>query len=310
MAKKVLGRGLGALISGGFVSASPTPAATSPSEPPREGARPAVSAAAPISGGVTQIPLEKIQQSRLQPRGQFEPAALAELVASIRERGVIQPLIVRQAGDKYELIAGERRWRAAKEAGLTSVPVVVREASDRDSLELALIENLQRENLNPVEEARGYRQLIQEFGLRQEDIGQKVGKNRATVANALRLLSLPDDVQALLEHGTLSVGHAKAILSLDTSSLQRRAATRAIRKGMTVRDTERLVEAWKTGREPKHPRTELPRSAQVSSLENQMQQKFGTRCRIVGESKGRIEIEFYSAEELDRLLVLLGVVEP
>ncbi len=309
MARKVLGRGLGALIGSGFASTlppRPSEAAIPPAQPTTQ---PSVN---PVAGNETiiQVPLEKIQPSRFQPRVQFESNSLAELVESIRHRGVIQPLIVRRAGDKFELIAGERRWRATKEVGLTVVPVIVREASDREALELALIENLQRENLNPIEEARGYRQLIGQFGLRQEDIAQRVGKNRTTIANSLRLLTLPDEVQKWVEQGELSVGHAKVILALETSALQRRAASRALKKGLTVRNTERLIERWKTGGFSRRRRTELPHSAQVSALEEHLQQKFGTRCRIVGESKGRIEIEFYSPQELDRLLILLGASEP
>ena len=310
MAKKVLGRGLGALIGSGFASTlAPRPAETAipPSQPttPPPIVNPAVG-----SESIIQVPLEKIQPSRFQPRVQFEANSLAELVESIRHRGVIQPLIVRGAGEKFELIAGERRWRAAKEIGLTVVLVIVREASDREALELALIENLQRENLNPVEEARGYRQLIEQFGLRQEDIAKRVGKNRTTVANALRLLTLPDEVQKWVEQGELSVGHAKVILALETSALQRRAAWRTLKKGLTVRDTERLIERWRAGGISRRRRTELPHSAQVTALEEHLQQKFGTRCRIIGESKGRIEIEFYSPQELDRLLILLGASEP
>lgn len=306
MAKKVLGRGLGALISGGFASTI--------SQPPQSAA-PTSSAPAPASeaaqNDVMLLAIGRIRPSRFQPRQKLTDESQAELISSIRERGVLQPLWVRRVGDHYELIAGERRFRAAQQLGLSQVPVLVREATDAEALELALIENLQRENLNPMEEARGYRQLIEKFLLRQEDIASRVGKNRATIANALRLLSLPDEVQTMLERGELTAGHARAILGLETSARQRRAARRVVAKGLSVRETERLVEQWKTGRGTAGvARKDRPKSAQLSSLEEALQQRLRTRCRIVGETRGKIEIEFYSAEELDRLLILLGAVEP
>jgi ParB family transcriptional regulator, chromosome partitioning protein len=295
MAKVVLGKGLGALISNNK-PASPT---AEPSE------------------RVERAALSDIVPSPLQPRKAFHSEQLQELVESIREHGIIQPLIVRMVEGKWELIAGERRWRAATQLGLKEAPVIVRQASDRDVLELALIENLQREDLNPIEEAHAYRRLAEEFSLRQEDIAQRVGKSRSVVANSLRLLDLHSQVQAHLAQGRLSVGHAKVLLALQNQDEQLVAAELTIRQSATVRMTERLVAAQlarqglgrsgKPGARPSQGNSPIVQNA-VSDLEDRLRSRLATHVTIHhGEKKGRIEIQYYSNDDLDRILVLLGV---
>jgi ParB family transcriptional regulator, chromosome partitioning protein len=295
MAKVVLGKGLGALISNNK-PASPT---AEPSE------------------RVERVALSDIVPSPLQPRKAFHSEQLQELVESIREHGIIQPLIVRMVEGKWELIAGERRWRAATQLGLKEAPVIVRKASDRDVLELALIENLQREDLNPIEEAHAYHRLAEEFSLRQEDIAQRVGKSRSVVANSLRLLDLHSQVQAHLAQGRLSVGHAKVLLALQNQDEQLVAAELTIRQSATVRMTERLVAAQlarqglgrsgKPGARPSQGNSPVVQNA-VSDLEDRLRSRLATHVTIHhGEKKGRIEIRYYSNDDLDRILLLLGV---
>jgi ParB family transcriptional regulator, chromosome partitioning protein len=295
MAKVVLGKGLGALISNN----KPASPAAEPSE------------------RVERVALSDIVPSPLQPRKAFHSEQLQELVESIREHGIIQPLIVRMVEGKWELIAGERRWRAATQLGLKEAPVIVRKASDRDVLELALIENLQREDLNPIEEAHAYRRLAEEFSLRQEDIAQRVGKSRSVVANSLRLLDLHSQVQAHLAQGRLSVGHAKVLLALQNQDEQLVAAELTIRQSATVRMTERLVAAQlarqglgrsgKPGARPSQGNSPIVQNA-VSDLEDRLRSRLATHVTIHhGEKKGRIEIQYYSNDDLDRILLLLGV---
>jgi len=295
MAKVVLGKGLGALIS--------TNKTTAPGVEPWE--------------RVERIPLSDIVPSPLQPRKTFHPEQLQELIESIREHGIIQPLIVRKVEGKWELIAGERRWRAAGQLGLKEAPAIVRQASDRDVLELALIENLQREDLNPIEEAHAYQRLAEEFTLRQEDIAQRVGKSRSVVANSLRLLDLHSQVQAYLAQGRLSVGHAKVLLALQNHDEQLVAAEITIRQAATVRMTERLVAAQlarqglgrsgKPGARPSQGNSSVVQNA-VSDLEGRLRDRLATHVTIHhGEKKGRIEIQYYSNDDLDRILLLLGV---
>ena len=259
------------------------------------------------------IPIHRIDHSLFQPRREFNEQELHELAESIRQQGILQPLLVRQKGDRFELIAGERRLRAAQLAGLKEVPVLIKEADDRTVLELALIENLQREDLNPIEEALGYRQLIDRFGLRQEDIATRVGKSRATVANALRLLQLPPEVQELIRSGRLSTGHAKALLSLPTPEAQRQAAAYVLQKGLTVRQTEAYVgDLQRRNREPssskpQHEKT-TPQTAFTRHLQQRLQERLGTRvCLRYRNGKGSIEIQFYSQDELERILQLLQI---
>lgn len=260
---------------------------------------------------VERVPLDRIRPSALQPRKEFAPEALRELADSIREQGIIQPLLVRQRNGQLELIAGERRWRAAQLAGLTEVPVIVREAEDRSVLEMALIENLQRENLNPLEEALGYSDLVEKFQLRQEDVASKVGKSRAVVANSLRLLKLPPDVQGFVRDGRLSVGHAKVILGLGSLDLQKLAAERVLKKNLNVRQTEELVTQLGAARgataksAAAHP---TDRDSNVSNLENRLRERFGTKVHLrYRQGKGALEVHFFSDDELDRILQIVGV---
>ena len=294
MAKLALGKGLGALINTRV--ASPTPAVES-------GER------------VQSVPLSRIIPTPLQPRTVFRDDHLEELVASIREHGIIQPLIARQRGDQFELIAGERRWRAAQKVGLAEAPVIVREASDQDVLELALIENLQREDLNPIEEANAFARLAREFKLRQEDIAQKVGKSRATVANSMRLLELHEQVQSWLTQDRISVGHAKVLLALKSRDEQALLADEIIRHNLTVRAAEKLVARhFAESGTPKPTRNGTPAVAKpglapaIQHLQNQLQQVLATHVTLHhSEKRGRIEIEYYGNDDLQRLLGVLGL---
>ena len=292
MAKSALGKGLGALIG--------TPRPVAPTEPdtaPNEKIR--------------TVGLATITPSPLQPRKEFERDALLELVESIRQHGIIQPLIVRPVDGRHELIAGERRWRAAQEAGLTEVPVIIRYATDLEVLELSLIENLQRQDLNPIEEAQGYARLAGEFGMRQEDIALKVGRSRAAVANAMRLLDLHRQIQIWLTQDLLSVGHAKVLLALKSPEEQLFVAETILRRKSSVRATERLV-ARQLGivRSRKKNRGGGPNGsgAAVVELQERLQQHLGTHVKIQHSDKGgRIEIDYYGNEDLERILSLLGL---
>jgi ParB family chromosome partitioning protein len=257
---------------------------------------------------IRQVSRANIVPSPLQPRKVFRPEELIELVDSIKERGVIQPLIVRLVNGKYELIAGERRWRAAGEAGLETLPVIVREASNRDVLELALIENLQRADLSPIEEAEAYARLMKEFTLTQEQVAQQVGKGRAVIANAVRLLTLPEQIRAWIASGDLSVGHAKVLLGLEREEEQLLAAERIRKENLTVRATERLIESMRAGTKPATKRKAAAATSEAifADLEKRLQQHVGTRVRIVGKANaGKIEIQYFSPEDLDRILTLL-----
>ena len=263
---------------------------------------------------VRYLGIDTIERSRFQPRTDFDPEQLRELADSIKQRGVIQPLLVRPLGAtdgtrRYELIAGERRWRAAREAGLATIPAIVREANDQEALEIALIENLQREDLNAVEEARAYEQLSTQFKLTQEQIAEKVGRSRAAVANSMRLLGLPGEVQSWIADNRLSVGHAKAILGLANPSEQRLVAERVLKRNLTVRETEQLVEQLK-GEAKVRARTlgGVAKSTHVLAVEERLQQKLGTHVSVYhGKKKGRIEIEYYGNDDLARLLGILGI---
>ena len=302
MAKPALGRGLGALLGGASPPVNPAALAVMPSTPPPPVAEP--------REGVQRVVLERIRPCPLQPRKDFAVDALQELADSIREQGVIQPLIVRPRADHFELIAGERRWRAAQLAGLKDVPVLVREADDTAVLEMALIENLQRENLNPLEEAQGYAQLVGQFNLRQEDVASKVGKSRAVVANALRLLKLPSEVQNYIRDGRLSVGHAKVILGLAQAEEQSLAAERVLKNALNVRQTEDLVARLQApnARGTRSAADPTARDANVVALENRLREKFATQVRLrYRHGKGAVEIRFFSDDDLDRILQGLGV---
>lgn len=263
--------------------------------------------------GVRQLPLAQIVANPRQPRIHFLEEPLEELVASIREHGVLQPITVRpRDNNHFEIIAGERRWRASQKAGLASIPVIVKVVSDIEAYELALIENLQRENLDPLEEARGYRRLSDDFSLTQEQIAQKVGKNRATVANAMRLLDLPEEVQGYLAQQRLTTGHAKALLGLNDPARQIHVAHQIIKQGLNVRQAERLVANLR----PETPRTSKTRNAagspeltpQLRSIQEALQQKLATRVSIHPSGNGgRIELHYYTPSDLDRLLELFSI---
>jgi ParB family transcriptional regulator, chromosome partitioning protein len=289
MAKAALGKGLSALIGGASGLGVPEPVVER-------------------GESIRQVARAEIVPSPLQPRKTFLPEELRELVDSIRERGVIQPLIVRQVQGKYELIAGERRWRAAAEANLETLPVIVREASNREVLELALIENLQRADLSPIEEAEAYARLMKEFSQTQEQVARQVGKGRAVVANAVRLLGLPEQVRAWVNTGDLSVGHAKVLLGLDTAEEQALVAERIRKENLTVRATERVIEAMRAGVRPGKKRRGAPATtgAIFADLEKRLQQHVGTRVRIVGKAQaGRVEIHYFSLQDLERVLQIL-----
>jgi ParB family chromosome partitioning protein len=306
MAKPALGRGLGALLSG-----SP-PAAKAPPAPvlaaPETAHLPAVDA----REGVDRVPLARIRPCPLQPRKDFSVEALRELADSIKEQGIVQPLIVRLRGDHYELIAGERRWRAAQMLGLAEAPVIVRQADDRAVLELALIENLQREDLNPIEEAHGYSQLIEQFQLKQEEAAAKVGKSRAVVANALRLLKLAPDLQVYVRDGRLSVGHAKVILGLTGPEEQKLAAERVLKQSLNVRQTEALVAHLQDrGAAPaggKPGALPLAKDSHVIDLEGRLRERLGTKVDLrYRQGKGALQIHFFNDDDLQRVLEIVGV---
>jgi ParB family transcriptional regulator, chromosome partitioning protein len=295
MAKQALGKGLGALIR------------KNPSAP----ADGAAQDEAILNGRhVREVLLELIVPSPLQPRTHFIEAPLDDLVDSIRQHGIIQPLIVRPVNGKLELIAGERRWRASKKLGLKTAPVIERIASDRDVLEMALIENLQREDLNPMEEAAGYVRLAKEFTLKQDEIAKRVGKSRASVANAMRLLDLHADIQKLVATGALSVGHAKAILSIKDHDNQILASDQILRRKLTVRAAEKLAQSFLAPATDETAAKTKPRELDihVRALVNRLREHFSTHVAIQhSPKKGRIEIEYYGDEDLNRILERIGL---
>jgi ParB family chromosome partitioning protein len=277
MTRKALGRGLGALLS---VEARP-------------------------SDDASLIQLDLINPNPAQPRTHFDETKLAELSQSIIENGLVQPLLVRRRGPQYELIAGERRWRAAKIAGLSHVPVIVREVPDEKLLELALIENIQREELNPIEEAGAYKRLIETVGLTQEVLAKRVGRDRSYITNYLRLLRLPEDIQQLVQEGKLSTGHARTLLAVTGEDLQRRLARRIINEQLSVRQVEKLVKQKETAQVPKAVAAVDPN---VRAAEARLRRMFGTKVRIVQHPSlrsGRIELEFFNDQDLNRLYDLL-----
>jgi ParB family chromosome partitioning protein len=282
--RKALGRGIDALIPGANRGAPPE------------------SVSAETQSPDLSVAIDKIRPNPRQPRTEFDEAALSELVGSIRVQGIIQPLLVRPMDDgDYELVAGERRLRAAERAGLTHVPVFVREISDGESLELALVENVQRDDLSPLEEATAYQRLINEFHHTQEEVAARVGKSRPAIANALRLLKLPETIKRDLSRGRLTAGHARVLLSIDDPAAQLRAAKQIQAREMSVRDAEQLVAVRKGAAKP------ATRDPNRAALERQLSTALGTRVRITPKGRGgRIEIEFYSPEELEGLVDRLG----
>src|SRR5580765_774716 len=280
MQKKGLGRGLSALIPSAELKTE-SRAEQTPSE----------------------IAVDRITPSPFQPRRSFDEAKIEELASSIRNQGIIQPLVVRPKGDGFELIAGERRWRAAMKAGLSRVPVVIREASDHEALQLALVENLQREDLNAIEEANGYRRLQEEFQWSQEEMAERVGKSRPAIANSLRMLLLPAEVQQEVVAGNLPAGQARALLGLHTEALIISASREVIAKGLSTRETEKMVRLLLIGR--KRRRQVSLMDPDLKSIVEELQRALGTRVRLVPKartSKGKIEIEYYTLPDLDRII--------
>jgi len=292
MAKPALGKGLGALINTRVAAPAPVEE---------------------LGEKIQNLRLDQIVASPLQPRTDFRSEHLNELVESIRERGIIQPLIVRKVGNIYELIAGERRWRAATALNLPEVPAIIRAASDVEVLELALIENLQREDLNPIEEAAAYQRLHKDFGMTQEDISKRVGKSRASVANAIRLLDLSDEVQGLLKTSRISVGHAKVLLSLKSADEQQALADMIIKQGASVRVAEKLAaqlqaQSGEAASKSKSGKASDPNLAPaVQRVQNLLTHRLATRVVIHhGEKRGSIHIEYYGTDDLNRILTEIG----
>jgi ParB family chromosome partitioning protein len=300
-----LGRGLDALIKDGT---------TAKKQATTKQVAAKVSAKDTSNGGVRMVPVKKVVASPWQPRNVFDSEALTELVQSVKEHGVLQPLLVREVGSKFELIAGERRLRASQAALLPKVPVIVIEASDEKALEIALIENLQREDLNPIEEAEGYALLLKKFNLTQEKVAQKVGKARASIANALRLLELSDSTRKYISDGLISVGHAKVLLSLDNDKDKEILVKQTIKEGLSVRALEKLVKKLnQPAKKQRAEKTDLP-SDYLHTLSDELHQFFGTSVRITPSKtltngrkvKGSLELDFHNNDELDRLLTLVG----
>ena len=278
-----LGRGLGALLDSGF-----GPEAAS---------------------DLTTLPISQVESCQNQPRKRFDEAALAELADSIREHGILQPLTVRKlSSGYYQIIAGERRWRAARLAGLREVPVVIIEADDRKAMELAMIENLQREDLNPMEEAQGFQTLVEKYGMTQEQAAQRVGKSRSAVANAMRLLRLSPALRKLVEEDKLSAGHARALLPLEGKA-QEQAAKAVLEGDLSVRQTEQLVKRLQAVKKEK-PQKKAPLVDYVAEAERDLSDKLGRACHIVhGRKKGRIELEYYGVDDLNDLLEALAAIK-
>jgi len=258
----------------------------------------------PPTTGIVRIPVEHVLRDPSQPRKTFDETKLRELAESIRTQGVIQPVLVRRDGSDYRLIAGERRWRAAQLAGLHEIPALVRDVTAAEAFELALVENLQRTDLNPLEEAEGYRRLIQEFGLTQDQVGERVGRDRTSVANALRLLQLPDGVKELLASGALGMGHARALLGMGSGAELVRTAERIVREQLSVRETERIV---RTARPSSTAPSRKPSgSTAARAVVEDLQRRLGTKVRLEDRGgKGTLEIDFFSYEDLERILALL-----
>ena len=287
--RKALGKGLGALL---------------PTRPPVAAVPPPVQ----TNDAPQTLPVDLIDPNPLQPRRLFQNERLAELAQSIRTNGIVQPLVVRRMGDRYQLVAGERRWRAAKLAEIRDLPVVIRDITDDRLLEISLIENIQREDLNPIETAHAFARLGEELQLSPEQIGLRTGKDRSTIANFLRLLQLPEDLQQLVAERRLSAGHARCLLPLPTVALQREVAEKAVAQGWSVRQTERTTQKMMADRQPKHV-DEVQVDPNVKAAIQEMERALGTRVRILEKAKkgGKIEIEYYSSEDLDRIYdVIVG----
>ena len=290
--QKGLGKGLGALITG---SGPQTPAQNSPQSTEKT----------VIREGIIDIEIDYIIPNKYQPRKEFNPEKLKDLVASIKEKGVIQPISVRKIGiDKYELIAGERRLRATKEAGFTKIPAILKDVKDEDMLELALIENIQRDDLNSIEEAAAYKRLIDEFGLTHDEMSKKVGKDRSTITNALRLLNLPAKIQDYVSRETISMGHARVLLGIENANMQYTICENIIKKGLSVRQSESLVSRLKKiEKGPKKPVIDL--DVHIAEAEKKMQYALGAKVKVKGRTKGKIEIYYSGLDELNRVYELI-----
>jgi ParB family chromosome partitioning protein len=263
-----------------------------------------------MEGNITWLPVDHVKPNPNQPRREFDPLAMMELTQSVERDGIIQPIIVRRiAPDEYEIIAGERRWRAAKSAGLTKIPAIPRTADDHKVLEIALIENIQREDLNPIELALAFHRMASELGLSHDQIGEKTGKDRATVTNTIRLLQLPEDLQQLIAARKLSPGHARALLKIQDEQTQRAMAERCIREGWSVRQAEEYTRPTKSGTPGEGKSKSEPTliDPNVKAAVGEIERKLGTRVRIIekGRDKGLIEIEYYSTDDLDRIYNLI-----
>lgn len=281
MSRKALGRGLEALIPRGEEAAE----------------------------NLQELSITSVHPNPKQPRRRFEERPLNELAESIREHGVLEPLIVRPVGSTYEIVVGERRWRASQLAGLSTVPAIVRQLTEREATELALVENLQREDLNPIEEAEAYKRLLNEFGLTQEEVAARVGKERSTVANRLRLLGLKGNSREWLIEGRLSAGHAKVLLGLESDAQRERVATKIVEEGLSVRHTEELVKGARVKRHPPR-RSEGETDPHWVEFEDEFRRVLGTKVNVIRQGrKGRIEIEFYGEEDIERILAVLRGAE-
>ena len=291
MKRSALGRGLDALIPGAATSGELNDMSIDPGR--RE---------------IAEIPVEKLVANKYQPRQTFDSAKLAELAESIKEQGVIQPIVVRPVDGSFEIIAGERRFRAVERLGWSTIPAIIFESTDNETaMELALIENLQREDLNPIEEATAFHRLMTECSLSQAEVATKVGKDRSSVANSIRLLSLSEEIQGMLVKGEISSGHARALLAVPTSTERDVLAAKIAREGLSVRELEKLVYSGKPIRKGKRPKE---RNAQINSIEESLKRKLATRVILTQKRKGgKITIEYYSTDELNRLLEFFGVLE-
>lgn len=302
MAAKTKAKGLGKGLEALFGDAEVAPVEKKPAAEKKQTVK-AVKETPSDEGGVLYVNIDDIRPNTAQPRKVFDEEKLEELAASIDRHGVIQPLVLRRLGKGYEIVAGERRWRAARIAGLKDVPCIVKELSDEENMLLAIIENMQREDLNPIEEAEGLKKMIETYGLTQEQVSYSIGKSRPYITNSLRLLKLPGRVQALAAEGKISTGHARALASVKSQQKQIDLAVRAAREGLSVRQIEKLA---KEAKDPAARTKRTPKSADEKRVEEDLRKALGTKVNLNRKGrKGKIEIEFYSAEELERLIELL-----
>lgn len=309
MAKRGLGRGLSALIP----TSSSQPEEKPPAEPAKVERETVVSeepvvterpgpAEKPASLDLKDVDIKKISPNPHQPRKQIDDQALDELVASIKELGIVQPIMVRPSGEGYELVVGERRWRASMKAGMKTIPAIVRSSTNTESLEMALVENIQRENLNAIEEAMAYRQLIEDFDISQNDIARRVGKDRATVANMLRLLQLPPDIQRLVVNGDVTSGHARGLLALQGDSFQGKLARRIVREDLSVRQVEDIIRRWRKGIASEPQRRQPLQPKGLVALAEKLSEFLQAPVKVhLGRKKGKIDIEFSTVDDLERI---------